>query len=348
MDQATQWEEKLAACREDLEASNARFRNTIENNADGILIVDMQGIVRFANPAAGAIFGQDPETLVDREFGFPMVTGGKAEVDLIRSPGETLTAEMRVTQTRWEDAPCRLVSLRDITERKQAEQDLEAYAADLARSNAELQRFAFVASHHLQEPLRTVVLHLQLLERRCRDQLDAKARTSIDYAVAGASHMRELIGDLLSYSQVDKRDIEFTPVDCTCVLAQTLDALQAQIAASEAEVTYDDLPTVDADKIQLRQVFEQLIENAIKFRREGVPPRVHVAAREGGRGRGGVGLLDHRQRHRHRPRLLRTHLRPLLAAAHPGGVPGHRDRIGPLQEDRGTAPRADVDRLETG
>jgi hypothetical protein len=278
MDETTQWEAQLAACREDLKASNARFRNTIEKNADGILIVDMEGIVRFANPAAGAIFGQEPKALINSDFGFPLVTGGKAEVDLIRRPGETITAEMRVTQTRWEGDPCRLVSLRDITERKQAEQDLEAYAADLARSNAELQRFAFVASHHLQEPLRTVVLHLQLLERRCRDQLDAKAQTSIDYAVAGASHMRELIGDLLSYSQVDKKEIELTPVDCNRVVARTLDALQAQIAASGAAVTYDDLPTVDADKGQLRQVFEQLIENAIKFRDDARPLRVHIAA----------------------------------------------------------------------
>ena len=270
--------EELEACRRALQISNARFRNTIENNADGILIVDREGIVRFANAAAGAVFGREAEALIDRDFGFPLVTEGKAEIDLIQGPGETRTAEMRVTPTQWEGEPCRLISLRDITERKQAQQAMEAYAADLARSNAELQRFAFVASHHLQEPLRVITLHLQLLEHRYRDQVDPRAQRSIDYAVAGASHMRALIADLLSYAEVDSGEEAFAPVECAGVLDRTLEALREPIEASGAVVTHGPLPTVTADRVQLRQVFEQLVENAIKFRREGVPPRVHIAA----------------------------------------------------------------------
>ncbi len=277
-DDLTHCEERLHACRDDLQTSDARFRNTIDKNADGILIVGMDGVIHFANRAAGVIFGREVDTLIERDFGFPLVAGKKAEIDLIQAPGQTLTAEMRVTQTRWEGAACHLVSLRDITDRKQAEQALEDYAADLARSNAELERFAFVASHHLQEPLRTVILHLQLLERRHGSELDPEARTSIAYAIAGASHMRQLIGDLLSYAKLDDRDETFTPTDCEAVMTRALKALRGPIAGSGAVVTRDPLPTVVADEVQMQQLFEELLENAIKFRDADRSLRIHIAA----------------------------------------------------------------------
>ncbi|MFN6482834.1 MULTISPECIES: GAF domain-containing protein [unclassified Nostoc] len=136
---------------------------------------------------------------------------------------------------------------------------------ELIRSNAELEQFAYVASHDLQEPLRMVTSYLQLLERRYKSKLDANADQFIAYAVDGGSRMQTLINDLLNYSRVSSRGQPFVPVDCSVVLKLVLANLQIAIADRKAVVTYDTLPEVMADSTQLTQVFQNLIANAIKF-----------------------------------------------------------------------------------
>jgi PAS domain S-box-containing protein len=177
----------------------------------------------------------------------------------------------------------RLASLYALAfQRRRAEEKLEHYAAELRRSNEELEQFAYAVSHDLQEPLRTVTSFLRLLERRYEDQLDAKGEKFIDYAVDGAERMQEMISALLDLSRVATRGEDPTPTETKRTLDRTLKALGRAIEGAEAEVTYDPLPTVMADRAQLAQIFQNLIANAIKFRREGVPPRVHVSAeREG-------------------------------------------------------------------
>jgi signal transduction histidine kinase len=170
---------------------------------------------------------------------------------------------------------------REITERKRAEEMLEEQAQELARSNAELEQFAYVASHDLQEPLRMVTSHLQLLEQRYKGKLNANADEFIAYAVDGATRMQMTIEDLLAYSRVGMWDVDFEPTDCEAVLDRTLANLQVAIEESGAVVTHDPLPTVMADDLQLSQVFQNLIGNAIKFRDE-EPPRVHVSAQPEG------------------------------------------------------------------
>ncbi|HYX16133.1 MAG TPA: GAF domain-containing protein [Nostoc sp.] len=146
---------------------------------------------------------------------------------------------------------------------------------ELARSNAELEQFAYVASHDLQEPLRMVTSYLQLLERRYKNQLDTNADQFINYAVDGARRMQTLINDLLNYSRVSSRGQPFTRVNCSIVLEQAIANLQIAIADSQAIVTHEPLPEVMADATQLIQVFQNLIGNAIKFC-QNQQPRIHI------------------------------------------------------------------------
>ena len=169
----------------------------------------------------------------------------------------------------------------ELSERQRAENRLEHYAAELERSNRELEQFAYVASHDLQEPLRMVTSYLQLLERRYGDKLDENADEFIAYAVDGAARMRTLINDLLTYSRVSTHAKPFEPTNCSKVLSHALSNLRVAIEESQATITFDDLPTVDTDATQLTQVFQNLISNAIKFHKQDIPPCVHVSAEPG-------------------------------------------------------------------
>jgi PAS domain S-box-containing protein len=154
---------------------------------------------------------------------------------------------------------------------------------ELARSNAELQQFAYVASHDLQEPLRMVTSYLQLLEKRYQDKLDSRANEFIAFAVDGANRMRTLINDLLSYSRVSTRGQPFESVDANASVKIAIANLKIAIDETGAIVTCDSLPQIMADAGQLTQLFQNLIANAIKFRAENVPPQIHIGAvrREG-------------------------------------------------------------------
>ena len=150
---------------------------------------------------------------------------------------------------------------------------------ELKRSNSELEQFAYVASHDLQEPLRMVSSYMALMKRRYEGTLDSDADDFIGFAVDGANRMQTLINDLLTYSRVGTRGKPLTPIDCTSVLEQVLMNLEVAIDESGAVVTHDPLPTVMADDSQLAQVFQNLIGNAIKFRGE-EPPHIHIAAEQ--------------------------------------------------------------------
>jgi PAS domain S-box-containing protein len=171
-----------------------------------------------------------------------------------------------------------LVTLMNITERHQAEAVLARRTAELERSNRELEQFAYVASHDLQEPLRMVASYTQLLEHRYRDQLDADAREFIAFAVDGANRMQCLINDLLSYSRVQTRGRPMTAVDSHKPLGRAVANLRMAIEETAALVTNDELPMVMADETQLAQLFQNLIGNGIKFRGSGTAPRIHISA----------------------------------------------------------------------
>jgi light-regulated signal transduction histidine kinase (bacteriophytochrome) len=155
---------------------------------------------------------------------------------------------------------------------------LKQYALELERSNRELEEFAYVASHDLQEPLRIIASYLQLLRHRYADQLDEDGQRYIHYTVEAANRMRELIQDLLAYSRVGTQGQPFTTTDCETVLQEVLVNLQLVIEENSAVITYDPLPIVMADASQLRQLFQNLLGNALKFH-SNRPPHLHIGSR---------------------------------------------------------------------
>ncbi|MGD9365829.1 MAG: PAS domain S-box protein [Desulfobacteraceae bacterium] len=179
----------------------------------------------------------------------------------------------------WPDGrEVRLQLAIDITDRKRLEDQLRHKNEDLVRSNAELEQFAYVASHDLQEPLRKVGSYMELVAERYRRQLDRDAREFIDYAVDGARRMKIMINDLLVYSRVGNRGQTFAPIDMMSVMHHVLDDLELAILENGAVVSYDALPVVTADNSQLQQLLRNLIGNALKYRGSD-PPKIHVSVK---------------------------------------------------------------------
>jgi signal transduction histidine kinase len=163
----------------------------------------------------------------------------------------------------------------------EAQQMVEEQAEDLRRSNAELEQFAYVASHDLQEPLRKVASFCQLLERRYKGQLDERGEQYIEFAVDGAKRMQQLINDLLAFSRVGRLTSDFTDVDLSAALAQALVQIEVVVSEAGAQVTSDPLPTVQGENTLLVQLFQNLIGNGVKFS-GGRTPRIHIGVRSDG------------------------------------------------------------------
>jgi PAS domain S-box-containing protein len=293
-----------ARAQEALRLSEAKFAGIISISSDAIVSVDEEQRIIFYNQGAEQIFGytaqeamgQPLEMLIPevhrpghadrvREFGRSGVRarrmGERGQISGRRKSGEVFPADASISHLEVGGTRIYTAVLRDVTERARAEEELARQADELARSNAELEQFAYVASHDLQEPLRMVASYTQLLARRYGDKLDDDAHEFIGYAVDGVRRMQSLISDLLAYSRVGSRGGTPERTDLDGVLARTLDALGPAIQESGAEVTSDPLPTVTADPVQIGQVLQNLIANAVKFRGE-APPRVHVGVRRAG------------------------------------------------------------------
>lgn len=172
-------------------------------------------------------------------------------------------------------------SLYDITERKRAEERLREYAESLAQSSAELEQFAYVASHDLQEPLRMIGSYLKLLEQRYQGKLDSDAEDLIHFAVDGANRLQRMINDLLVFSRVHTRGKEFTDISAESALGNATENLKLAIEENGAELTHDPLPIVRADATQLTLLFQNLLSNAIKFKGKAAP-KIHISAQISG------------------------------------------------------------------
>nr|WP_312912591.1 ATP-binding protein [Natronosalvus caseinilyticus] len=208
--------------------------------------------------------------------------------------GESFDVEARIRtdsdDVRWlrlqgvpETVDGEIISLRgavqDITERRQRERRLEEVVEKLEESNERLEQFAYAASHDLQEPLRMVSSYLQLLEHRYADSLDEDAQEFIAFAVDGADRMRAMIDGLLEYSRVDTRGESLEPVDLDSVFSDVYQDLHVKIEEHDAEITAEGLPHVIGDAEQLRQLFQNLLDNAIEYSGD-LPPRVHVSVEQ--------------------------------------------------------------------
>jgi PAS domain S-box-containing protein len=289
-------------------AADDKFRGLLESAPDPIVIVDQQGLIRIVNRQVESVFGYTREELLDRSVELllperfrgahsghrdaymhkprtrPMGIG--LELFGQRKDGTEFPVEISLSPMHSGDELLVTGIIRDLTGRKQVEERLRETAAELARSNAELEQFAYVASHDLQEPLRMVASYTQLLARRYKGRLDEDADEFINFAVDGALRMQELINDLLTYSRVGSRALEVTQIRLGDTLDRVISDLGGAIADSHATVTRDEqLPTIDGDATQLQQLFQNLIANGIKFRRQEVDPVVHIAARNETAGR---------------------------------------------------------------
>jgi PAS domain S-box-containing protein len=278
-----------------LQNSEQRYRTVFDYAGDAIFVHDLEGRFLDVNRVACERLGYSREeflTMTPVEITRGTESEGMNarirelvevghivfEAEHVARDGTSVPVEISSRHIEYDGKPAILSIARDITERKEAENRIARYAGALEQSNQDLERFAYVISHDLQEPLRMVSGYLDLLARRYEAQLDEKADMYIHYAVDGARRMQEMIKALLDLSRVETRGEAFAPTDCTVVLERTLTSLRRAIEDSGAEVTYDPLPTVMADGAQLGQVFQNLIANALKFRRADVRPRIHIAA----------------------------------------------------------------------
>jgi len=288
---------------EALRESETKFRDLVEGTGDLVTQVDGEGRFLYVNHSVEAIFGLPAEECVGRvafDFVHPedRAPTREAFAGWVRGKVASASFENRqvggtgeVHHILWTVSPhfdgagkvTQINSIgNDITERKRAEQMLKRTAADLARSNRELEEFAYVASHDLREPLRMVTGYMELLRRRCEGRLTADAEEFIAYAVDGATRMQTLIADLLAYSRVGTAGGGSGPTDCRAVLDRILSDLRPSIAEAGAAVTWDPLPSVWAEETQLAQLFQNLLANALKFRGDRTP-EIHVCARRGDR-----------------------------------------------------------------
>lgn len=297
MSQALKMNERIA--EPDVVAGENRqskelFRALFYRSPIGTYIIQ-NGEFRLVNRQLSYISGYEEEELIGRPaLGFVLTEDRESvrENAVRMLKGECSVAyEFRVVtkqaQIRWVMETVAPVSYRrkratlgsiiDVTERKQVEERLRQTTLEMQRSNAELEQFAYVISHDLQEPLRMVSSYTQLLAKRYSNRLDADADEFISYAVDGARRMETLLHDLLEYSRVGTRGKPFSLVNCEHVVEQSMANLKIAIEECGASVTYDVLPTVMGDEGQLVRLFQNLIGNAIKFRRD-EPPQVHVSA----------------------------------------------------------------------
>jgi len=276
-----------------------RYRGLLEAAPDAMVVVNRRGEIVLLNVQAEKQFGYHRDELVGQKMK-NIIPEGFAErliADGLRSPEDALAQkigtgiELSGRRKDGSDFPIELMlsplesaegilvtaAIRDITMRKTAENHLLQKVEELNRSNEELGQFAYIASHDLQEPLRMVASYTQLLSRRYAGKLDADADEFIAFAVDGASRMQRLIQDLLAFSRIGTKGADLVDYSSEEAMQQALINLRGVISDSGALVTHDPLPLVLADEMQLVQLFQNLVGNAIKYQSPGIP-HVHVSA----------------------------------------------------------------------
>ena len=283
--------------RKALEDLRDRLAAIVESSNDAIIGKTTSGKIVSWNAGAEKMYGYCADEMVGKPIStlFPpevyerdfqllerLIDGEhieQYETVRLRKDGERIDVSLTLSPTKDENGCVTGVSAiaRDITDRKRAAEALQQYSEELARSNTELQQFAYVASHDLQEPLRAVSGYVGLLKRRYQGQLDDRADEYIMHAVEGAQRMQVLIDDLLAYSRVGANDAGFEAVQCNELVSAVLNDLQLTIEENNAVITVDNLPCVMAAPTQLTQLFQNLISNAIKFRNDKAP-EVHISA----------------------------------------------------------------------
>ncbi|MBS2132308.1 PAS domain S-box protein (plasmid) [Burkholderia thailandensis] len=281
-----------------------RFRQVVEAAPYAMVMVDRDGRIVLVNAQTEKLFGyaraelagRSIEVLVPERFRAehhghraayahdltPRLMGAGRDLYGLRKDGSEFPVEVGLNPVRTGEEVFVLAAMVDITKRKRAEQELLERTEELARSNRDLEQFAYVASHDLQEPLRAVAGPLQLLQRRYQGQLDARADEFIAHAVDGASRMQTLIDDLLAYSRVGRSGVARELTGCGAALDRALTGLSVGLQESGAQINRGELPTVPGIPTQLTLLFQNLVGNALKFRSSERPVQIDIEAQRQG------------------------------------------------------------------
>jgi PAS domain S-box-containing protein len=286
-----------------LKDANQPYRVLVETMNEGTATVAPDGIVLYSNTRLAAMLKMPLEQVIGTSMRLHVTDGDRSIFDnllknslrttcqgelSLKAGDGTLPVQLSFSAVRSEGMDCAVMVLTDLTVQKKAEEALRRASenlevqvrertAQLARSNADLQQFAYIASHDLKEPLRTIGSFVRLLEKRYKDSLDEKAHEYIKHSIDGVKRMESLITDLLEYSKVGTEDREFQAAECSLILSKTISNLSAAIEESGAVVAYDELPTVMGHPAQLSSLFQNLIGNAIKYRSKETP-QIHISA----------------------------------------------------------------------
>jgi chemotaxis family two-component system sensor kinase Cph1 len=284
--------EELVKAKEELEAAIEKYTDLYDFAPTGYLTLSKEGQITGLNLSASKMLGKERQRLIKDLFGtfvsddtkqnfynflreiFKSQNEQSCEVTLLRNGNSPIYAYL-IGIVAKNPKNCD-VSMIDISERKDAEKKMKELLIKLSGSNKELAEFAYVASHDLQEPLRMVTSFLQMLSLRYKDKLDDNAHEYIHFAVDGAKRMYDLLNGLLAYSRVQTQGKPFSKVDTKLVLFGVLKNLSLLIEEKRAEIKFDKLPEIYGDEIQITQLFQNLIQNSIKFSTG--PPRIYLSS----------------------------------------------------------------------
>ncbi|MCX2740402.1 sensor histidine kinase [Pontibacter anaerobius] len=292
----------LKKTEERLRESESRINSIIQTAVDGIITIDTRGVIEMVNPAAARLFQYEEHELIGQKINMLMpepdrslhdnymhhyhdtgekrIIGIGREVSGLKKSGMVFPLYLSISEVQLTDRKVYTGFIHDITQQKLSEERLRRYAAELERSNRELQDFAYVSSHDLQEPLRKIQAFGDRLKTKEYENLSSQGKDYVDRMLNAASRMQNLINDLLDFSRVTSKGKPYVMVNLEKVLEEVLSDLEIIIEKTGAKVEHTPLPTIEADPTQMRQLFQNLISNAIKFRREGVTPEVKITATE--------------------------------------------------------------------
>ncbi len=283
----------VQARTQELQKLQRRYEHILNSAGEGIYGLDLQGRTTFVNPAAAKITGWKVEELIGKQENdvfhcaqlggnttlIPRTGEHLADQVFSRKDGSTFPVEyVKTPIMEKEKLMGAVVIFKDITERKRTEDTLARKAAELSRSNAELEQFAYVASHDLQEPLRKIQAFGDRLKSKCDAAQMQEGRDYLERMQNAAARMQTLINDLLTFSRVISTTTPFGPVDLGVVTKEVLTDLEVRIEQSKAKVEVGPLPTIDADPLQMRQLLQNLIGNGLKFQIPGAHPVVRISA----------------------------------------------------------------------
>ncbi|MEM6263296.1 MAG: PAS domain S-box protein [Bacteroidota bacterium] len=284
------------------EVENAsRLSAIIETAIDGIITIDERGTIETMNPAASAIFGYEEGEVLGQNInvlmpepyhsehdeyldryhntGHAQIIGIGREVTGKKKDGTIFPFRLAISEVNLEGRKIFTGIVHDLTHQKQSEERLRRYAADLERSNRELQDFAYISSHDLQEPLRKIQAFGSRIQSKEADKLSDQGQEYLSRMLNASRRMSRLINDLLGFSRLSTKALPFEQVDLNKILKEVISDLEIRIERTQAIVEVGDLPVVEADPTQMRQLFQNLIANALKFHKEGERPRVEVSGR---------------------------------------------------------------------